>query len=84
MVSTRRQYQNWVRTRGPNYQSSQESCKNCSQRSNDSNSINNDYTSNAPQLGPSYRPNDQCKRHRLQDDEEKSELVTSYRRRKQL
>lgn len=32
--------------------------------------------------GPNYRPNDRCKRHRLPDSQEKTEVVTSYRRRK--
>lgn len=29
-----------------------------------------------------YRPNDSAKRHRLEDDEEKTETVISYKRRK--
>lgn len=84
MVYTRRQYQDWVNTRGANYESSQDTCHSCSQRSENNEYEFNDNTSNAPQAGPSYRPNDRCKRHRLEDDQEKTETVTSYRRRKQL
>lgn len=31
---------------------------------------------------PAYRPNDHCKRHRLRDGEEATEVVTTYKRRK--
>lgn len=32
--------------------------------------------------GKRYRPNDNCKRHRLKDRKPKTEVVSGYRRRK--
>lgn len=86
MVQTRRQYRNWVSNRGDNYQSSQESCSECSQRSSSQHSNGFDFGdggdfSNGPSH-PQYRSNDRCKRHRVDDDVPKTERVVSYMRRK--
>ena len=72
MVQTRRQYQDWVERRGPDYATSQSSqeCEECSQESN----ISFSYESNAPR-GPNYSQRDQCHRHRPHDDEPYGQLV---------
>lgn len=90
MVQTRRQYNRWVEDRGVDYQSTQESCEDCSQRSQYSDNNDNGFDFERSQEtdmgpnGPSYRPNDQCKRHRKQDGEPKTEEVVTYRRRKAI
>lgn len=88
MVQTRRQYNNWVQSRGQDFSSqsseesyhsfynpSQDNCLECSQRSNASNH-------STGVSGPQYRNRDTCKRHRVRDDQPYSEIVTQYRRRK--
>lgn len=86
MPQTRRQYQEWVRTRGDNYQSTQEEseCEECSQRSSQlSHGVASFDFDDMP--GPSrsmYRDSDRCKRHRLRDSEPYSTVVSAYRRRK--
>lgn len=83
MVQTRRQYRAWVEDRGTDYAtstSSQDTCESCSQRS-DANSYSYEGNDDTPQ-GPSYRPNDHCKRHRTADSDPYTEDVVSYRRRK--
>jgi len=66
--------------------SNAEDCEECSQRSERSYGGDGDYSdaesSSMSFGGPNYRPNDRCKRHRLADDQPKSEVVSSYRRRK--
>jgi hypothetical protein len=86
MVQTRRGYQQWVNTRGENYQSSQDSCESCSQRSQNSSQESNaaDYgydMGDGPNNFGDYGANDHCKRHRKPDNEPKTKVVSSYRRR---
>lgn len=95
-MQTRRQYLHWVATRGDDYHTSQSDdesqCEACSQASAISSqdfgyggsqgSIGSDRDRNYPILH--YRPNDRCKRHRVQDDAEYSEQVVAYRRRKPI
>ena len=88
MVQTRRQYNHWVANRGDQYQSSQESCDACSQRSSESSQHSNGFDfgdggtfANGPSHAQ-YHRNDRCKRHRLHDDVPKTERVVSYLRRK--
>lgn len=80
MVQTRRQYNNWVATRGDNYQSSQSS-QGSSQHSIGSFGGGNDYE---PEGNPNYKENDHCKRHRKEDGSEKTKKVKAYKRRTPL
>jgi len=64
-------------------------CRSCDRRSSqNSQSYGNDYDDADENMsttsfgGPNYRPNDRCKRHRLPDGQEPTEVVSSYRRRK--
>ncbi len=88
MVQTRRQYNRWVDERGEDYQTSQSTCSDCSQRSEASqhdNDFAHEYQEELNERnGPSYRPNDHCKRHRNRDNDPYTEEVTTYRRRKPI
>lgn len=86
MPMTRRQYADWVNSRGPNYETSQEEeCEECSQRSSQGSQASNSFSFGEPETGrrseSSYSENDRCKRHRRRDDEPYVHTVSSYRRR---
>lgn len=82
MVQTRRQYHRWVDERGEDYHTSQSQCSSCASQASAHDSFTFSQHSDHPTEFPSYSPNDHCKRHRKPDEDEYSEQVVSYHRRK--
>jgi hypothetical protein len=83
MVQTRNQYNRW---RDNGFQSTQESCSDCSQESN--RSFNNNYEHEETPSGNDnvssgrYKDNDSCHRHRKSDDQPFGVYVPAHYRRK--
>lgn len=86
MVQTRRQWNRWQQRGFTDTQSSQGSCDECSQESNQSYSFDHQpEPEDTPPLtrnNDMYSERDHCHRHRAPDNSEKSVIVPAHRRRK--